>query len=697
MAENPYDQFGSGNPYDQFESTAGGAAVGNPMIRRQGERRSNAQTAGEAIATIGGAGAAGAAMGAAAPELLMGASTVARGLPPPMSGLAGPLSFMSQAARTLGRPAGAIVGGISGTTGETAGQIAEGMGASPMVAEGARFGGGILGGEAITFAKSIAQKYLTVPALGLESKIKKEVAKGILEKLNAGVKTLSAQERDFLEKSIAEVRGAPKSNDALEEVGSIMGQQGQRIMSASDLQMMNALRQQGTVGNAGNFPAVERNLADVGGDLQKSIVTRNKIALEARDAAFKGNERARDDIVGQMESSGKFPKDLPEYAAIVKSLEQELAPGVRSNDVRKSFENILSEIKTKVEQPTLTNRQTMGYDPKPAPKETPATFQRIDDLRRQLGEVYRGKPPEGYEGIDAATAKKYYGMLSDLQKTYAGTPQARLLDDYAARTEGLEVFSSRLGKKVTALDQYREGQYPDPSAIPPAFFKSKASVQALRELTGNARQVEEAGLAFANRELAGKNAQAVRTWRNDNSEWLDELGPTKRLIDSYASRLDASERALLQAQNFAKQAEKDASMLIGKSLPAQRAVDLIKSGDTELWSKVIPAINQSPQAKTQMVAAARQVLGDMASSKGTSDFFARNLRPFLEQSNIATKAEMDAVAASLDKIQKGVLPEQQKLKTMQRLMLNSFGGYTATAAARGGVGGYGLLSEQIPQ
>jgi len=381
-----------------------------------------------------------------------------------------------------------------------------------------------------------------------------------------------------------------------------------------------------------------------------------------------------------MEASGKYPKDLPIYADIVTSLERELAPGVRSPEVAKGFQNILAAVKTQ--------------------DGSPVTFQRIDDLRRQLGEVFRGKPPEGYAGIDADTARKYYGMLSELQKSYAGGrggPQERLLEDYAARTQGLEVFSSRLGKKVTALDQYREGQYPDPSAIPASFFKTRASVQALKELTGNPRQVEDAALAYANRELAGKNSQAVRAWRNDNAEWLNETGTTKRLIDSYASRLEASERSLAQAKSFAAEAEKDASMLTRKALPAQRAVDLIKSGDTELWAKVIPAINQSPQAKVQMVSAARQVLGDMATTRGASDFFSRNLRPFLEGSGIATKSEMDSVAASLDKIQKGILPEEQKLGMAKRLLLNSFGGYSASTASRAGVGGYGLMSDLIPQ
>jgi hypothetical protein len=138
-------------------------------------------------------------------------------------------------------------------------------------------------------------------------------------------------------------------------------------------------------------------------------------------------------------------------------------------------------------------------------------------------------------------------------------------------------------------------------------------------------------------------------------------------------------------------------MLIGKALPAQRAVDLIKSGNAELWSKVTPVIVKSPQAKTQMVAAARQVIADQAETKTTADFFARSLRPFLEQSGIATKTEMDAVAKGLSDIQAKSIPEAKKLGMAKRMVLNSFGGYTAGVASRAAVGGYGLLSDLIPQ
>lgn len=681
----------------KFSQTGGGAAVGNPSIQRQGEKSIRPDVPqGGGLAAIGGSAAAGGVLGAIAPELLSGAATIAGGLPAPVSGLRGPLQFMSGVTRAAGRPAGAVAGTIGGAVGETAGQAVEATGAPQPYAEAARFIGGGVSNEPLVMARRLAEWYQRTPKLSFESKAKSEFLKGITEKLGIAPQSVSKQELEYLEKLASEIRGSG-SEASLENVGSIMGAEGKRILNVSEYQMANALRQAGSVGNVSGS---KKTLADVGEGLQQTILARNKAALDARDTQYTNTERARDAIVSQREAARQFPKDVPEYRNIVKSLEAELVPGVRSPDVAKSFQNILSSIKTKIDPVTLTNRQIMGYDPKPAPKETPATFQRIDDVRRQLGEVFRGKPPEGYEGIDAATAKKYYAMLSDLQKKYAGAEQAKLLDDYAARTEGLEVFSSKLGKKVTALDQYREGQYPDPSNIPAAFFKTRASIRALQELTGNKTQVQSAALEFANHELAGKDANGVRSWMSKNAEWLSEVPATRTLVDKYATRLESSDRAMRNASDFAKRAGKDASLLIGKALPAQNAIDFIKKGEVEFWDKVIPAFQKSPQSKRTLVEAVRKVVADQADSGATQDLFNRNIRPFLEKGGIASKTEMDFISSKLDEVSKRNIPEPERLGMIKRILLNATGSWAASAVGRTGAlaadYGVNMIPEQIP-
>lgn len=650
----------------QFGSTQGGAATGNPNIAAQGARANRGDVSLDPIEKIGGAAAAGAAIGTFGSEIMTGLGKVAGGIPQ-LRGAAPFLDTAGAALKAAGRTAGAIMGGISGAGSETAGQAVELAGGPQWLAEGARFAAGGVSGESAQAARAVLQKYALVPALGLASKFKHEGARVLLEKLNMGAKSISQQEAELLATLAADLRGGAKTDAPLENVGSIMGAEGQRLMSSADTQMIGALRQAGSVGQPSGYGGQPRTLADVGGALQATINKRNKAALTARSAAYTNNENARDTLVSQSENTGKFVTQLPEYAAVVDELKAQLVPGKRSPSVQAGYQKILGELENPDAQ---------------------ITFQALDDVRRKLGDAFRGKPAEGYDAIGATAAEDLYHKVSEIQTQFAGGPagpQRQLLDRYAADTAGLEQFSSKFGKKATALDQYREGQYAtDPSTLPATFFKTRSSIQALHELTGNKTQVSAAALEYADKELAGKTAPQVRDWMTKNYEWLQETGVTRTLIDKYATRLESAERSVANAQEFAKQAAKDANMLVRDKLPAQRAIDLIRSGDTEMWGKIAPTIAKSPQAKVQMVAAVRQVVADAPTEKATATLFERNIRPFLEGSGIAGKAEMDQLSQKLTAIREMKVPEGQKLGLMKRALLESTAGWTATAASRTG-------------
>lgn len=652
-----------------FASTPGGAAVGSPGLARQGDRLLRDPQMSDVLTNIAGAGVTGGALGAFSKELLTGAGNVIGGFNVPAARTVG--NFLKGAGQVIGaggRTVPATMGAVSGVASETAGQAVEAVGGGPVAAETARLVAGGLGPETLTGTKALLKTYVLKPALGFAAHIKKQTAKTILEKLDGTPQTLTEQESKFVEQMIAELRGpGGKTNEPLEKVGSIMGAEGQRLMSAADQQMIAAQAQAAGVKPTG----VQAELADIGGGLQTTINTRFKGALAERDAQYTANKKARDTIVEEREAAESYVTALPEYAALLGELKAQLVPGKRSPSVQAGYQKMLSELEN---------------------HDVPITFQALDDVRRKLGDAFRGKPAEGYDAIGETAAKDLYGKVSNIQKQFAGGPsgpQTKLLDDYAEKTEGLNIFSSKYGKKSTALDQYREDTFAtDPSTLPAAYFKTRASVQALKELTGNAAQVNHAALEFANRELAGKDAAAVRAWLGKNSEWLAETGPARTLVDRYATRLEVAERSLRNAVDFVAQATKDSSMLTRQALPAQRAVDMIRSGDTELWSKVVPVIVQSPQAKTQMVQAVRQVVADQATSRSTADLFERNIRPFLEQSGIAAKAEMDHIASRLANIQTLNVPEAEKLGIAKRLILQATGGWLSSAVSRTGAAAY---------
>lgn len=693
---------------EKFGLTTGGAATGNPSIAAQGRKGLGLGFDMSAPAAIGGAAGLGGALGAMSKEILTGAGNVIGSFPQPAArSIGGFLKGAGQTIGTLGRSAPAAAGAISGAVGETAGQLTETTGAGPVAAETARFVGGAIGPEMANFAKFIGQKALMAPALSIASKIEKESIKAIVAKLQkyAGNETVSLAEQEaaLLNKLLDDIRGpAGKTDEPLKNTGSFMGDEGKRLMDVADQQLIAA---QARAAGSKLPPGAE--MADVGGDLQNTINTRYKGALETRHKQFKANEEARDKIVDARVASGHTIDKQPEYAALLQSIEAELSPGKHTPDVQRGFQKIRDAIKSGASTPGDEKLVQSGLELnlfKQPDNPVPPSFKQIDEARRMLGESFGGKPPEGYEALkDKDIFQPYYFRLRELQKNYAGGkggPQDRLLQDYEKSTEGLNIYSGKFGKKSTALDQYREETLAtDPSSLPGAYFKTKASVQALKELTGNQAQVNNAALEFANKQLAGKDAAYVRKWLSDNSEWLAETGPTRNLIGNYATKLEAVERGIKNAQDIVTQVSKDTAFFRTHQMPAQRAVDLInsmdKAGGAKNWLVVAPAIAQSPQAKSQMVAAVRQVVADQATAKTTSDLFSRNIRPFLENSNIATKAEMDFIAQKLAAIQEMKVPEAEKLGIAKRILLQGAGGWAATAVARTGATTYGWTKEKV--
>lgn len=743
------------------ETTPGGAAVGNPNLLNQSQPRQPVE-----FGAIAGAGGFGAAAGALGSEILTGAAGVARQIPQGAR-IAPLLESAAIATKAAGRPAGAVLGGISGLSSETAGQAAEQMGAGPVTAEAVRFAAGGLTPEGIQLGKFVLEKVLQAPALSIEHKVKKELAKLALDKLGRDPDSLTDQERKFLDEQVSALRGGEKTDQPLEGVyGSLKGaadtklavadteahkiisqaakdaeaeftkamkgpvtyartaqerikQRGETALSTAQLQRLN-------IGN-------DAELSDVGAALRNSIVKRNEEALAKRQAEFKANEEARDAVVQGKEAAGEFVENLPEYKNLVNELRNQLLVGKKAQEqktapvteggVLRAYQNIYDAV-------TRRRVQTgVGPDGNPTYKEFPTSFQALDDVRRRLGQVFKGQPPEGYEAISGGMARKYYAQISEIQKKFAGEPQERLLKQYADATEGLEMFGSKAGKRMTAVDRYDDSQFQtDARMLPRQFFASKKGVNDLIELTGDRAQVIQAARDFTTNELRDKTAPQVRAWMTSHRELMAALPEVQREVGKYMMTLErgeainrsagkavdrlgryesdtlkAAERkgseltttAERAATGIRSGAEREAGVLMGSKFPAERVRVLIESGDRKQWELAAPAIMASPNGKQQIGDSVRQVMADKASrsTKGLSEFFARNVRPAIESTGLMTSQQADEIASRLTAIENMKIPEEQKLGFARRVILQSFAGYGSSVSARVG----SSLVDLVPQ
>lgn len=647
----------------RFNSTDGGAALGNPNIQRQGDKILKNSRSIDPLLDIGGAAAVGGVMGALAPEIVGGAGRIA-GAFPQTRAFGTFLQSMEPGLRSAGRVAGATQGAISGAAGESAGQAVELSGGPQALAEGARIVGGAVTPE---FARAAAQAAKAIPNLSIFSS-KAELARKVAASMNRDAKDLTDAEQKYLDAQIAGLRGGPKTDAPLESVGNGMAQTADNAVAAADQAAAQAAKAP-LWGIGRVMPVPESEMADTGGRLREAITKRNAGLKSAMDAQYAKNEEARDAVVAANEAAGKYINKTPEFDALVNDLKGNLTSGKRSPDVQGTYKYILSQIES-------GGTDVFG-------QRKPISFQALDDVRRNLGEVFRGKPPEGYAAIGAEDARRYYAKISEIQKKYAGESQAQLLDDYARGKEGLEPFISAKGRKATALDKYDDKQFAtDSSKLPDAYFNTRAGVQALLSLTGDKALVNRSAMEYINKKLEGASASQVDSFMRNNSEWLKEFPLARKLVENHGAKLVARERGLAQAEEFAAEAASNRAALLGGRYPADRVRNLVQNGNMDLWEKAGPAIAASPEAKANVLSAVRQVLADKPVSP---DQFSRQIRPALKGAGLADDAALDLIQSKLQAIKEMKIPEAEKLGLYRRIALQTMGGYTASAMARGAV------------
>lgn len=702
----------------QFGQTPGGAAIGNPSIAAQGASSSRPRIGlGESVGAIGGAGAIGSVLGAASPEILTGLGAAASAHPA-TAPLGNALLYSGRAVRGA-RGLAAVAGGVSGLSGETAGQVAEHMGANRPTAEGARIAGGMITPEFVGLAKWGLEKFIQTPALSFWRKMTKESVREVAAKMGLKEEDLSDQQRKFLEAEIEKLRGGVHTDDPARAVYSALESEAGRVRSVASDQARKLLADaerrvaRGNLGrqrldeigsDALSTAQAQRinigddvEMSDIGGRLRQLIVSRNQAALDARRAQYSADEKVRDALVAQKENAGSFINKTPEYDQIIAELKSSLESGKRSPDVQGNIKYILGQI---------TNHKKDVFR-----QDMPISFQAIDDVRRALGEAFRGKPPEGYGAIGTLESQRLYQRLSDLQKKYVGHDvQSRLLDNYADSTEGLSVFSSKYGKRATALDKYDASKFQtDQSNLPRQFFSSKQSVKDLIELSGDRDVAVKSAMDYATNQLRDSNSKEVRAWLTKNRDWLTEMPEVRTKVSGYADVLEQGERVWnrtrLGAENSlsvekritgqasagAERVVRDADALALKLVNGRSDVrtvrELIESGDMNLWRAVKPAIESSQSAKANLVSSVRQVIANRAETNHAAilQFWKENVRPGLEGTGLVPVSELDDITAQITRIAKLQMPEREKLGLARRMMWQAVGGYASTLGSRAAI------------
>jgi hypothetical protein len=777
---NPATQQAIKEKLTGFATTPEGAVVG------RAETKAKLPTTSTWLQDVGGAGVLGGAMGLAAPQILKSTGGAISSLPFAQARAIGlPLMYAGEAAKNAPPVARVVSGFISGGTSETAGKAAEGMGATPFEAEAARLAGGAISPELVRLGASIVTNlysHFTIPG-NVTDKMLINVAREAKSALSKTTgKSLTEKENQYIDSLVANLHGTSAPGKPLETVGtelqkgaqdirSTAAQRGAAIVGGAEQQSAQlydqahrvinnaetAARAEIDAANQSGIPlgkrieyvqnlktqvldkakqtraavGQDRSLADIGADLRNAADKRGTDFRTAASDAYTATKAEVDNTVKNLESKGITVDTTPEYKRTVAYLKSQLLPGKRSPEVAAAYKKILDQI-------TVKTAEGEPY--------VPPSFQAVDDARRMLGEAFRGQPAEGYAAIGQTAQKELYARLAKIQRSFAGDKQADLLANYADSRPGLEIFGSKAGQKLLAVDPKAKTQFiTDASNIPNYYFKSPTSFNNLIDLVGSKDLALKAANDYTANQLAGKEtSKQVNSWITTNREFLRAVPEVNNSVLAYRNTLESAERVAanldvgvnklasqqkalvsqgkakagqirqggeLQAGALTTEAEagvtgatkaaarinqkaaQAADTIFANSGFAKNVRGLIEGGDYKAWELAAPIIERSPEAKRAIYDATRQVAAEMSTTANATLKFKETIRPAMEKFGMLGKTQADDIERQIAEIEAQRLPNKTALGAIRRVILQGIAGYSSTLGSRGAGAGFSLVSD----
>jgi hypothetical protein len=587
--------------------------------------------------------------GALTPEIMKGAGKVA-GVFPQTRAFAPMFEVAGEAAKGR-RAAGAVAGGFSAGTGETAAQTAKALGAGPVVQEAARFGTEILGPAGLIAAgrslpitrefikditeggyKDATQRFadrLRGPA-AREARTSQEAVIGALEKEAAA---LRAEGKSVADQIIANAeseatRLAPTNAQRAAEIRQAARNEANNILADIDRQIKfkrTALsRTRGVIAEAERVPGGTRALigepreaTDVGTTLRDRITQVQGDRLAKREAQIAADKEAVNTEVTAKQSAGDYVSNRQDYQDLLNFLK--VKAGIGAQGAKQSLQserdpgtvNALKQVYNALE--STTTQEVGGV----AVPKIPG-FDAIDTVRRRLGEAFRNPTAEGYGAIGQGYARDLYKQLSTILGEYSPAKK-QLITNYENLSRDLDVFKGGAGQRATAVERFDPDRFKTyASELPANYFANRESVKDLIELTGGDRRfVEQQAASYVARQLEGiKTQQAASNWEMANRDWLVEFPALQGSVNRYLESLGFAERRIPRTEAVAKALKTEIPKI--PELAQKRAGQIVKGAEKEAAALERPGAALSAEARTaaRETQAAASVKAKLLSSLG---------------------------------------------------------------------------------
>jgi hypothetical protein len=254
------------------------------------------------------------------------------------------------------------------------------------------------------------------------------------------------------------------------------------------------------------------------------------------------------------------------------------------------------------------------------------TFAGLEQLRRFLRDRAYGLPAEGFDALNQQMAGKLANAVEKIQLEFSPSIE-KFLTQYAADSQPLNQFKTRLGKAVAGGEEFDMGRFvTDPADIGKQVFRTETGVKDLINMMGgDAQGAEQIAKGYVLDQLQSPTAAKIKSFMEGPArDWLPQFPGLKAQLetaisrmstaDTVASKRDALSSALrTDASTLLRAAPKEASRVM--SDVERQAQDLIRQGrNTEAQLLMKGSVG----AERELARGAEKATGELTSAASSA-------------------------------------------------------------------------------
>jgi hypothetical protein len=400
-----------------------------------------------------------------------------------------------------------------------------------------------------------------------------------------------------------------------------------------------------------------RTMEAIGADARQLAADRLKTLRDARETATNTNKQAMLTEARNKELQGQGIENTQAYKNMEIALAESKDPitgksvaGAFYRDPVTGRERITGASKGQLDE---VRREALGIiiDPQTGvTSKAKVGFERLEQLRRRLGDRASGLPETGFDAIGQQDAKELKGFVERIMSEFTGKKFDKYLKDYEQLSQPINVFATDVGQALTAQSPTIKGAMAtQASTLPAKIFSTPENVDDFINFTGgNRTAVENLARNYVSAELAGKTPAQINSWLRANREWVSRFPNINKEFADYARKAAQTERTVAKTGKLAEERARMFEMGGTQTQQAESFKNLVMgTGNVRDVASAAKVLGRTPEGAEAFKAGVRDLIGTLPPGAIERSYRDR-IKPSMQASGLYTPDEIrfvdDAVA-----------------------------------------------------